>query len=335
MTFRIALTPGEPAGIGPDLAIALAQQPQAHEIVAIADPGLLTARAARLGLPLRLREVDAQARPIPLAAGELAVQPVTLAAEAEPGQLNPANAAYVLATLDAAIDGCREGLYGALVTGPVHKGVINDAGLTPFGRTFSGHTEYLAESTGTGQVVMMLATEGLRVALATTHLPLKDVADAITPEGLTRVIHILHHDLVHKFGIDRPRILVCGLNPHAGEGGHMGREEIEVIEPVLEKLRAEGLNLQGPLPADTLFTPKYLDSADAVLAMYHDQGLPVLKFKGFGKAVNITLGLPIIRTSVDHGTALDLAGSGRADLGSLQTALNYALDMLGAEKGNP
>lgn len=327
MTLRLALTPGEPAGIGPDLAIALAQQPQSNEMVAFADPQLLQTRASQLGLPLRLREVDYSGKPRPLAAGELAVQPVPLAAPVTAGQLNPDNASYVLATLDAAISACKQSQCVALVTGPVHKGVINDAGLKPFGHPFSGHTEYLADSTGTNKVVMMLATEGLRVALATTHLPLKEVSAAITAESLTQVIRILHRDLVNQFGIIHPRILVCGLNPHAGEGGHMGREEIEVIEPVLAQLRTEGMDLQGPLPADTLFTPKYLENADAVLAMYHDQGLPVLKYKGFGQAVNITLGLPIIRTSVDHGTALDLAGTGQADLGSLLTALDYAGQM--------
>jgi 4-hydroxythreonine-4-phosphate dehydrogenase len=217
-------------------------------------------------------------------------------------------------------------LFDALVTGPVQKSIINDAGIQ-----FSGHTEYLAEKTGTPKVVMMLATEGLRVALATTHLPLKDVSAAITKSELTLIIELLHRDLQVQFGITAPKILVCGLNPHAGEGGHMGMEEIDTIEPVLQTLRHQGMNLVGPLPADTLFTPKYLDEADAVLAMYHDQGLPVLKYKGFGQAVNVTLGLPIIRTSVDHGTALDLAGTGKATIGSLQTALNYACDMVAAK----
>lgn len=331
MTFRIALTPGEPAGIGPDLAIALAQRPQPNEIVAIADPALLRARAQQLQLPLKLREITPASAPQPLAAGELAVAPVSLHATTTAGELNPANAAYVLKTLDLAIDGCQRGEFAALVTGPVHKGVINDAGLTLNGQAFSGHTEYLAARTDTDKVVMMLATEGLRVALATTHLPLKDVSPAITPDSLQQVIRILDHDLRRQFGIREPRILVCGLNPHAGEGGHMGREEIEVITPTLERLRRQGIELIGPLPADTLFTPKYLEQADAVLAMYHDQGLPVLKFKGFGQAVNITLGLPIIRTSVDHGTALDLAGSGEANLGSLETALAYACSMARAK----
>lgn len=325
--FRIALTPGEPAGIGPDLVVTLAQEAQPHEIVAIADPELLKARAQALGLPLTLREINLADSPRPLVAGELAILPVALAAQVKPGQLNVANAPYILHTLDAAIAGCSSGEFAALVTGPVHKSVINDAGIA-----FSGHTEYLAEKTATEKVVMMLATKGLRVALATTHLPLREVADAINAVELTQVIRILQRDLQVQFGIAQPRIYVCGLNPHAGEGGHLGHEEIDVIEPVLKQLRTEGLDLIGPLPADTLFTPKYLDHADAVLAMYHDQGLPVLKYKGFGQAVNVTLGLPIIRTSVDHGTALDLAATGKADLGSLRTALAYALEMVEARE---
>lgn len=325
MTYRIALTPGEPAGIGPDLAIALAQRSSSMELVAVADPALLQARAALLGLPLSLRPVDFERPPRPQRAGELAVQPVTTAAAVTPGRLDVANAGYVLSTLDCAVSGCLQGRFAALVTGPVQKSVVSDAGFT-----FSGHTEYLAHKTATPKVVMMLATEGLRVALATTHLPLAAVPAAITAAGLTEVIRILHSDLRAKFAIAAPRILVCGLNPHAGEGGHLGREEIDVIEPALARLRAAGMDLRGPLPADTLFTPKYLQQADAVLAMYHDQGLPVLKHKGFGAAVNITLGLPFIRTSVDHGTALDLAGSGRADAGSLETAVRYAAAMLGA-----
>jgi len=325
--YRIALTPGEPAGIGPDLAIALAQTEQSHEIVAIADPDLLMERAQLLNLPLRLRQVNVNQSPVPNQKGELVIHPVALKVPAVCGQLTVANAHYILHTLDAAINGCLQQHYAALVTGPVHKSIINDAGIH-----FSGHTEYLAEKTQTEKVVMMLATEGLRVALATTHLPLKDVSAAITQDELTQVINILHHDLKQHFGITQPRILVCGLNPHAGESGHLGREEIDVIEPVLEKLRAQKMNLIGPLPADTLFTAKYLDKADAVLAMYHDQGLPVLKYKGFGNAVNITLGLPIIRTSVDHGTALDLAGTGKADMSSLRTAINYALTMVVARE---
>ncbi|MEH6357626.1 MAG: 4-hydroxythreonine-4-phosphate dehydrogenase PdxA [Pseudomonadales bacterium] len=321
----LAITPGEPAGIGPDITIQIAQQPQQAALVAIASPVLLQERAALLGLPLILRPfVAGQSHP-PLPAGELYICAVELAAEVEVGQLSTANANYVLTTLTRAAQGCVDGEFSAMVTAPVHKGIINDAGCA-----FSGHTEFLADHTDTELVVMMLATEGLRVALATTHLPLADVPAAITEQTLTRVIRILQADMVSKFSIEKPRILVCGLNPHAGEGGHLGREEIETIEPTLEKLRAENINLIGPLPADTLFTPKYLEQADAVLAMYHDQGLPVLKHLGFGNAVNITLGLPIIRTSVDHGTALDLAGTGTADAGSLQTAINYAINMVQA-----
>ena len=324
LPLRLALTPGEPAGIGPDLVLQLAQRPQPLELVAIADPELLRARAQQLGLPLTLRTFDPATAPRAAAAGELTLLPVPLAAAVQAGRLDPANAPYVLETLRRAVDGCRDGSFAALVTGPVHKGVINDAGIP-----FTGHTEFLAERTATPRVVMMLATEGLCVALATTHLPLRAVADAITPALLTEVLTILHHDLRRRFAIAAPRILVCGLNPHAGEGGHLGREELEVIGPTLETLRAQGMQLIGPLPADTLFTPRHLAQADAVLAMYHDQGLPVLKYKGFGRAVNVTLGLPIVRTSVDHGTALDLAGSGRADTGSLECAIEVALQMCG------
>jgi 4-hydroxythreonine-4-phosphate dehydrogenase len=282
-----------------------------------------------LNLPLRLRPFDPAAPARAGVPGELCIQPVPLRAPCRAGTLDPANAAYVLETLARATDGCLDTTFDALVTGPVQKGVINEAGIP-----FSGHTEFLQERTASPQVVMMLATEGLRVALVTTHLPLAAVPAAITPELITRVCRILAGDLRRHFGLVRPRILVCGLNPHAGEGGHLGREELEVIEPTLETLRAEGLDLVGPLPADTLFTPHRLEGADAVLAMYHDQGLPVLKHLGFGRAVNITLGLPIIRTSVDHGTALDLAGSGQGDLGSLQTALRYAVEMAG-HRHNP
>jgi len=320
--LRLALTPGEPAGIGPDLCIQLAQQSQPVELVIIADPQLLEQRAAQLGLALKLREFNPDAPVRPSEEGELCFLPVPLVAPATAGQLNPHNASYVLETLRLAVEGCLAGHFAGMVTGPVHKGVINEAGIP-----FSGHTEFLAEQTGTSQVVMMLATEGLRVALATTHLPLAEVSRHITRPRLAQIIRILHHDLVERFGISAPKILVCGLNPHAGEGGHLGREEIEIIEPVLEQLRGSGMNLYGPLPADTLFTPRYLEKADAVLAMYHDQGLPVLKHLGFGKAVNVTLGLPIIRTSVDHGTALELAGSGRAATGSLQYAIEVAIEM--------
>ena len=321
-----ALTPGEPAGIGPDLCLLLARQAQPQTLIAIASRELLAERANCLNLDIRLITVGPGNWPsAPAAAGSLFVWDTPLTAAVQPGQLNPTNAAYVLETLTRAAQGCLDGHFAGMITAPVHKGVINQAGIA-----FSGHTEFLAELTHSEQVVMMLATHGLRVALVTTHLPLKDVAAAITVERLTRVSRILNHDLRSKFGIARPRILVCGLNPHAGEGGHLGREEIEVIEPTLELLRGEGIDLVGPLPADTLFTPKHLEHCDAVLAMYHDQGLPVLKYKGFGAAVNITLGLPIIRTSVDHGTALDLAGSGRIDSGSLQVALDTAYQMAAA-----
>ncbi len=323
-----ALTPGEPAGIGPDLCLLLAREAQPAALVAIASRALLSERAAQLNLSIELIEVGPGNWPTaPAPAGNLYVWDTPLAAPVVPGQLDQANAGYVLQTLSRAGQGCIDGHFAGMITAPVHKGVINEAGIA-----FSGHTEFLAELTHTEQVVMMLATHGLRVALVTTHLPLKDVAAAITEERLTRVTRILHADLVEKFGIASPRILVCGLNPHAGEGGHLGREEIEVIEPTLERLRSEGMNLIGPLPADTLFTPKHLEHCDAVLAMYHDQGLPVLKYKGFGAAVNVTLGLPIIRTSVDHGTALDLAGTGKIDSGSLQVALETAYQMAAARQ---
>lgn len=324
MTVQLfAVTPGEPAGIGPDLCLLLAAQHQPQPLIAIASLDLLAARANILQLNVTLLAVAPGAWPTqPAPAGSLYVWDTPLRAPVSAGQLNPANAAYVLETLERAAHGCINADFAAMITAPVHKGVINDAGIA-----FSGHTEFLADLTHTEQVVMMLATRGLRVALVTTHLPLREVADAITDERLARVTRILHADLVNKFGIAQPRILVCGLNPHAGESGHMGREELDVIEPCLSKLRGEGLNMIGPLPADTLFTPKYLEHCDAVLAMYHDQGLPVLKYKGFGAAVNITLGLPIIRTSVDHGTALDLAGSGNVDTGSLQVAIDTAYQM--------
>jgi len=320
---RIVMTPGEPGGIGPDLILGLATQDWPVELVVVADPALLSARAKQLGLTVELLPYQAECPASPQCKGTLTVAAIPLAVPAEPGQLQAANGPYVLETLARAAAGALSGEFAALVTGPVHKGIINESGVS-----FSGHTEFFAEQAGCDQVVMMLATEGLRVALATTHLPLKAVADAITPSSLTRTLQILHQDLRQQFGIARPRIYVCGLNPHAGESGHMGREEIDVIEPVLASLRQQGMDLVGPLPADTLFQEKYLRDADAVLAMYHDQGLPVLKYKGFGRAVNITLGLPFIRTSVDHGTALDLAGTGKADMGSLLTALHQAIDMV-------
>jgi len=327
---RLALTPGEPAGIGPELCVQLAHLPaQTCQLVAVADPELLRQRAALLGLTLDIREFDPDAPATPAPPGSLFCQPVSLATASTPGRLDPANAPYVLETLTQATQGCLSGRFDALVTAPVHKGVINDAGIP-----FTGHTEFLEAMTGSRKVVMMLATEGLKVALATTHLPLSAVPAAITRPLLREILDVLLHDLSRSFGIDQPRVLVAGLNPHAGEGGHMGREEIDIIEPVLTEYRQRGANLIGPLPADTLFTEHHLRDADAVLAMYHDQGLPVLKYKGFGRAANITLGLPIIRTSVDHGTALDLAGTGRADMGSLQTALRFALHMARHQSGN-
>jgi 4-hydroxythreonine-4-phosphate dehydrogenase len=316
----LALTPGEPSGIGPDLTVQIAQQAWRRPLVAIADPQLLQARANQLQLPLTLLpRVNGAEQPAP--AGSLYIEPVPLNAASLPGRLDPANAGYVLQTLRRAAEGCLAGDFAGLVTAPVHKGVINQAGIA-----FSGHTEFLADIAG-GHPVMMLACPGLRVALATTHLPLREVAGAITAQRLEKVLNALDHDLRRRFAIERPNILVCGLNPHAGENGYLGREEIEVIEPTLARLRQRGMQLSPPLPADTLFTPKYLSTADAVLAMYHDQGLPVLKHMGFGQSVNITLGLSIVRTSVDHGTALDLAGTGEADPGSLRAAIQQAIDM--------
>jgi len=319
---RIAVTAGEPAGIGPDILLAVARQEWQAELVAIADPELLRERADCLGLAIVLETLDLASPPRAHRAGTLTVLPVQLAAACRPGQLDTRNAAYVLETLQQAVDGCQRGEFGAMVTAPVQKSVINDAGIP-----FTGHTEFLASATKTARVVMMLATPDLRVALATTHLPLADVPTAITRQLLRETLTILQRDLVSRFGLANPRIAVLGLNPHAGEGGHLGREEIDTIIPTLEELRAGGMTLLGPLPADTAFNPKVLEQCDAVFAMYHDQGLPVLKYAGFGKAVNITLGLPLIRTSVDHGTALDLAGSGRADPGSLEQALCQAISM--------
>ncbi len=322
----IVLTTGEPAGIGPELCLAVAARAWPARLAAIGPAAHLERLASRLQPGVRIEVVS---EPGPHRAGVLQVIDIPLAHEATPGQLDPANAKAVLAMLRVAAEGCLAGKYAAMVTAPVHKAVINEAGMP-----FSGHTEFLAAITG-GDPVMMLAAGDLRVALATTHLPLAEVPRAITRERLQRVLRVLDHDLRTRFGLPRPRILVAGLNPHAGESGHLGREEIEVIEPALEQLRADGLLLEGPLPADTLFTPRHLEGADAVLAMYHDQGLPVLKYAGFGRAVNITLGLPIVRTSVDHGTALDLAGSGKADSGSLVAALEAALELAGRYQRTP
>jgi 4-hydroxythreonine-4-phosphate dehydrogenase len=323
---RLLLTSGEPAGIGPDLCLLLARRPIPCGIAVLGDPELLASRARLLGVPIELRQIAPGEAAPPHEQGALHVLPTRQRPGAVPGKPDPANAAYVLETIREGARACLAGHYDALVTAPVQKSVINDAGIA-----FTGHTEFIAEITG-GWPVMMLAAEGLRVALATTHLPLAEVSRAITGERLTRVLEVLHRDLIGRFGIARPRILVCGLNPHAGEGGYLGNEEIAVIEPVLARLRQKGMDLTGPLPADTLFLPRNLERADAVLAMYHDQGLPVLKYAGFGRAVNITLGLPIIRTSVDHGTALDLAGTGRIDTGSLEEAVRVAAEMAAARR---
>jgi 4-hydroxythreonine-4-phosphate dehydrogenase len=326
MSQALALTPGEPAGIGPDLVVSCAQQTHARPIVAIADPELLIQRAEQLDLKFNAIPYAGQTEPAP--AGSLYVHEIKLRDQVTTGELNPNNSAYVLDTLRHAAEGCVDSTYAGMITAPVHKGIINQAGIA-----FSGHTEFLADISG-GHPVMMLACPGLRVALATTHLALKDVPAAITPDVLTLVITALDKDLRERFGIAQPNILVCGLNPHAGEDGYLGREEIEVIEPTLAELRAHGIQLSKPLPADTLFTPRHLVEADAVLAMYHDQGLPVLKHMSFGHAVNITLGLPIVRTSVDHGTALDLAGTGKADMGSLMAAIEQAVLMTSDHASN-
>lgn len=320
MTPRIAITTGEPAGIGPELCAALDASQFDAELVLIGDPQLMHERGAQTRHVAQLSPFDPSAS---AQAGRCCLFPVTLNTPSQAGQLNPDNAAYVLQTLDVAIEGCLDKTFQAMVTAPVHKAVINDAGIP-----FTGHTEYLAEKTGSDQVVMMLAAPGLRVALATTHLPLSAVPAAITRESLEAVIRCLYRDLQSRFHINAPRVLVAGLNPHAGESGHLGHEDDSIIRPVIERLSNEGMNLTGPLPADTLFTPPWLIQADAVLSMYHDQGLPVLKYMGFGQAVNITLGLPLIRTSVDHGTALEIAGNHRADPGSLIAAIQCAIDMV-------
>ncbi|SFL03642.1 4-hydroxythreonine-4-phosphate dehydrogenase [Nitrosomonas aestuarii] len=316
----IALTAGEPAGIGPDLCIQIAQQSLPCQLVIIADRQLLEQRAQQLQIPIKLTDATT-ATPSCHQAGHLQIFHLPTAQTVTAGILNTANAPYVLDTLQHAVSGCCQNRYDALVTAPVHKGIINDAGIT-----FTGHTEYLAKLTDS-QVVMMLVGGGMRVTLATTHLPLKDVPAAITRESLDSKLRIIHHDLINRFGISRPRIAVAGLNPHAGESGHLGREEIDIIIPVLDQLLEEGFLLSGPLPADTLFNPSQLAHYDCIFAMYHDQGLPVLKHASFGAGVNVTLGLPIIRTSVDHGTALDLAGTGNADAGSLLTAIEMAITL--------
>jgi 4-hydroxythreonine-4-phosphate dehydrogenase len=318
----LAITAGEPSGIGPDLCLQL----QRHELplVVIADRSLLQQRAAQLGIEVALHDYTPSA---PHISNKLSVLHIPLLRPVQAGKLDSSNSPYVLDTLRRAAQGCISGEFSAMVTAPVHKGIINDAGIP-----FTGHTEFLAELTHTPQVVMMLSGGGMRVALATTHLPLREVADAITAPLLEKVLRILQRDLQNRFGIAKPRILVAGLNPHAGEGGHLGHEEIEVMIPVLDKLRAEGFNVSAPIPADTLFAKHRLRECDAVLTMYHDQGLPVLKHASFGGGVNITLGLPIIRTSVDHGTALELAGTGKANIGSLLEAIKIAAEMVQHER---
>ena len=321
---RLAITPGEPAGVGPELVLAMAQQDWPGELVVFADPDLLKANSDRLGWKLRIETWDGNAPAQPSQAGGLKVVPVSLASLPDPGLPRPDNAAYVLETLTQAAQACLAGQFQAMATGPVQKSTINEAGIP-----FSGHTEFLAELTGGGPPVMLLVSGSLRVALLTTHVPLSQVPARVTQQRLETTLRILHQDLERRFKLPAPRISVLGLNPHAGEAGHLGQEEQQVMEPVLEKMRGEGMRLAGPLPADTAFLPTVLNDADAILAMYHDQGLPVLKHAGFGRAVNVTLGLPIIRTSVDHGTALDLAGTGTADPGSLEAALNLAFNLAG------
>ena len=318
----IAITSGEPAGVGPELCFHLldpAAQSFPARLVVLADRQMLAERARILNLPVQLRE---WAPDMPRSPGTLDIVHIPCPVASHPGRLDPANSAYVLRLLERALDGCVSGEFAAMVTAPVHKAVINDAGIP-----FTGHTEFLAEKTHTPHVVMMLAGGGMRVALATTHLPLRDVPSALTQASLEQTLRIIHAEMGRKYAIPEPRILVAGLNPHAGEGGYLGAEEIEVISPVLDRLRAEGMNLLGPLPADTMFTPPMLARGDCVLAMFHDQGLTALKYASFGNGINVTLGLPIIRTSVDHGTAIELAGTGLADPGSLLVAVEQAIEM--------
>jgi 4-hydroxythreonine-4-phosphate dehydrogenase len=351
-TQLLALTAGEPAGIGPDLAVYLAQTEKPLPCVVVADPDVLLARAELQKQSIDIKIIDpdqiadqqiSQNSSLVSGKGQLLCLPIKVKEKVIPGKLNVANAIYVLESIKTAVDLCMNGFFKGLVTGPIHKGIINQAGITYSGQNFSelgfsekgfpeqgftGHTEYLAQLSHTSRVIMMLATEGLRVALVTTHLPLNQVSQSITQELLTDIVSLLNNELKVKFSIDNPQITICGLNPHAGEDGHMGREEIDTLIPVIQKLQQQGLLLTGPIPADTIFTEKYLSQADTVLAMYHDQGLPVLKYKGFGQAVNITLGLPFVRTSVDHGTALDLAGKQQINTGSLFYAIDSALSMI-------
>jgi len=319
--YRIAITPGEPAGIGPDICLQICSQNWPCEFVFIADPELLKRRADKLGLEIHIKIADFTQPACAQTKNTITVHPVQLKEQEDCGTLNNKNALYVVQTLQTAAQLCIDNICQGVVTGPVQKSIINDAGIP-----FSGHTEFFADYCG-GYPVMMLTTQQLKVALVTTHLALKDISKTITRPLLKKVISILHNDLREQFAIPSPRIAICGLNPHAGEGGHLGYEEIETITPVIEKLRENGMQLTGPLPADTAFNPPILEQHDVVLAMYHDQGLPTLKYAGFGEAVNITLGLPIIRTSVDHGTALDLAGTGQANPSSLKAALNMAIQL--------
>ena len=322
----LAITVGEPAGVGPELCLRLAEREWGMPLVLIGDKTALDVRAAALGLPVLPEFLAGDASPEhPVSIWHHPLPEFVL-----PGTLNPQNSREVLYTLDTAIHGCISGYFAAMVTAPVHKGAINDAGIA-----FTGHTEYLAEATNTERVVMMLVGGGLRVALATTHLPLKDVPQAINAESLATTLGILDRDLRARFGIPAPRIAVCGLNPHAGEGGYLGHEEQDIIEPLIDRLLADGMQVYGPYPADTIFVPKHAEEYDAILAMFHDQGLPVLKRASFGTGVNVTLGLPLIRTSVDHGTALDLAGTGRADPGSLFAAVDLAIDLASRAASQP
>jgi len=316
----IAVTSGEPAGVGPDICLALADHALEARLVILCDRGILEERRRLLSVKHAIADFDPGRAREP---GVIEVLHLPLARPCRPGVLDTANSRYVLSLLERAVAGCLSGEFSAMVTAPIHKGVINDAGIA-----FTGHTEFLAERTGTEQVVMMLVGGGMRVALASTHLALKDVPGAITQPLLERVLRVLRDAFTRYYGISNPRILVAGLNPHSGEGGHLGREELEIIIPLLDRMRREGFQLHGPLPADTLFTPANLSGADCVLAMYHDQGLPVLKYASFGAGINVTLGLPIIRTSVDHGTALELAGTGRAESSSLCVAVESALKMI-------
>jgi 4-hydroxythreonine-4-phosphate dehydrogenase len=318
---RLVITAGEPAGIGPDILIQAAQKSFDAELVVIADPDLLEERATLLNLPLTLKEFDARYSTVHKA-GTLKIIPINLTSKCAPGKLDVSNAKYVLESLETGCNGCLQENFSALVTAPVNKAIINQAGFS-----FSGHTEFLAKHCGSGYPVMMLANYDLRVALVTTHMPLNKVSESITPERLESVLTIVWHDLRRRFGITNPRLLVCGLNPHAGEDGHLGHEDKNIITPIIENLRNDGMQLLGPLPADTAFTPEHVNQADVIVCMYHDQGLPVIKAQGFGKTVNITLGLPIIRTSVDHGTALTLAGTGKANCASLLSAIECAIKL--------